>query len=103
MRNTQLESKRHVVVGTLNQAKGFLLELFGKLTNNKKARRIGKKDRVIGSLQKSLGNSWPIRHKNLFLTFTTMATIMAALVYYVKRANEEALSASSEAQLYGTY
>lgn len=101
--NTQLDSKRHVVAGTLNQAKGVVRERWGQLTNNKKTRMGGKKDQIVGAMQKKVGNSWPVRHKNLVLTFTTIATIIAALAYYLKRANDQALSASSEAQLYGTY
>ncbi|MFZ0543938.1 MAG: CsbD family protein [Candidatus Promineifilaceae bacterium] len=89
--NNQLESKRNVAAGTYNQVKGVAREQWGKVTHNPKTQLSGKKDQVVGTLQKSVGNSWPVRHKNIVLAFTTLAALTAAVFYFINRANSFAI------------
>lgn len=84
----QLESKRNAVAGTLTQAKGVAREQWGKVTKNPKMQLAGKKDQVAGTIQKTVGNSWAFRHKNLVMAFTLFAAVMAAVSYYFSRANK---------------
>lgn len=94
LRKTQLKSKRNAVVGTLNQVKGVAREKLGHATHNPKMQLAGKKDQIVGTLQKSVGNSWAYRHKNfLFMGFTAAAALTAAVYYYMNRDNETAVTA----------
>jgi uncharacterized protein YjbJ (UPF0337 family) len=94
IKNTQLKSKRNAVAGTLNQIKGVARERWGHVTNNPKMQLAGKKDQVVGTLQKTVGNSWGYRHKNfLLVAFTTAAALTAAVFYYLNRDNEVTVAA----------
>lgn len=85
--DTKLDGKRNAVIGTLNQAKGVAREKLGQATNNPQLRMSGKKDQVIGALQKNVGNSWAYRHKTLLTTITVVAAVAAAVFYFVNRSN----------------
>jgi uncharacterized protein YjbJ (UPF0337 family) len=91
---SKIDSKRHAVVGTLNQAKGLAREKVGQVTNNRKMRLGGKKDQVIGTLQKNLGDSWAYRHKTLLATLTTTIAIIVAAIYYFNRISENSVTGS---------
>lgn len=82
---TELESKKNAVVGTLNQAKGVARETLGKATNNQTMQLKGKKDQIVGTLQKTAGDSWAFRHKNLLVGLTTALAVVGAVVYYLGR------------------
>ena len=97
LRKTQLKSKRNAVVGTLNQAKGLAREKIGDVTHNPKMQLGGKKDQVVGTLQKTVGDSWAYRHKNfLFLGFTAAAALTAAVVYYFNYTHDNETTPGAE-------
>jgi uncharacterized protein YjbJ (UPF0337 family) len=83
--NTTIEAKRNVVKGTLNQAKGVTREKVGKVTNNPRMQLGGKKDQVVGTLQKKVGTGWAFRHKNSLMAFTAVAALAATVFYFANR------------------
>lgn len=85
---TQVNSKKNAVVGTLNQAKGVARERWGQVTNDPKMQLAGKKDQVVGALQKNLGDSWAYRNKQFILLGSVIAALAAAVFYFVNRTNE---------------
>jgi uncharacterized protein YjbJ (UPF0337 family) len=86
--DTQVQRKRNTVEGTLKQARGVARERLGRVKNDPKMQLAGKKDQIAGTLQKTVGNSWAYRHKNLVMTTTLAAALAAAVFYFVNRANQ---------------
>jgi uncharacterized protein YjbJ (UPF0337 family) len=83
--DTKLQGKRNTAAGTLNQVKGVAREKLGKATNNPQMQWSGKKDQVVGTLQKNVGNSWAFRHKNSLMAFTAVAALAATVFYFANR------------------
>ncbi len=92
--NTKLEGKQHAVVGTLNQAKGVARETLGKVMNDPQMQLSGKKDQVVGTLQKNVGDSWAYRNKNTVAGLTLLLAIIGAMVYYMNRNAPTTISGS---------
>jgi uncharacterized protein YjbJ (UPF0337 family) len=84
---TELSSKKNAVTGTIKQAKGLAREKIGQVKHDPQMRLAGKKDQVVGTLQKNLGTSWGYKHRGLLAAFTTVAAFIAVAVYYVNRVN----------------
>lgn len=84
--DTNIDGKRNAVVGTINQTKGVVREKMGKATHNPQMQLSGKKDQVVGTLQKSVGNSWAFRNRSTLFAFTAVATLAASLFYFINRA-----------------
>jgi uncharacterized protein YjbJ (UPF0337 family) len=99
---TQLNSKRNAVKGTLTQAKGVAREKLGKVKKDPKMQLAGKKDQVVGTLQKTFGNSWGFRHKNIVLV-TVLATIAATVYYFMNRSNNQSMMFESQSTPHYTY
>lgn len=91
---TKFGGKRNAVVGTLNQAKGVAREKLGQATNNPGLQLSGKKDQVVGALQKSVGTTWAYQHKGLLTAFAAALAIIAAMVYYMNRSNDTSVTGS---------
>lgn len=90
---TQIDGKKNAVVGSLNQAKGVARERLGQVMNNPKLNIAGKKDQVVGTLQKNLGNSWAYQNKQFILLGSVVAALAAAIFYFVNRTNDTMTSA----------
>jgi uncharacterized protein YjbJ (UPF0337 family) len=86
--DTQIDSKKNAVAGTLTQAKGVARERWGQATNNSKLQFAGKKDQVVGTLQKNLGDSWAYRNKQFILLGSVVAALAAAVFYFFNRTND---------------
>jgi uncharacterized protein YjbJ (UPF0337 family) len=85
---SQINSKKNAVKGTLNQAKGVARETLGQVTNDRMMQLAGKKDQVVGALQKNVGDSWVYRKKNVVFLMSVAAVVAAAVFYFVNRTNE---------------
>lgn len=95
----EINSKKNALKGTLTQAKGVARETIGKVTNDPMLQLAGKKDQVVGTLQKNVGDSWAYRHKNIVMFMSAAAMVAAAIFYFVNRTNQN-MSAENQNQPY---
>ena len=83
----QIEEKRTLVNGMLKQAKGIAQEQWSNLSNDEKARLAGKKDQVVGKVQRDYGNSWAVRNSDWVLWRTAVTLFAAFLAFFITRKN----------------
>jgi uncharacterized protein YjbJ (UPF0337 family) len=84
---TELNSKRNAVSGTVKQAKGLAREKIVQVKHDPKMRLAGKKDQVVGTLQKNIGSSWGYKNRGFLAAFTTIAAVLAVMIYVVNKAS----------------
>ena len=95
----ELEGKKNAVKGTITQAKGVARETWGQVTNDPLMQLAGKKDQVVGALQKNVGDSWAFRNKNIVMFMSVAAMVAAAVFYFINRTNQT-MSAENQNQPY---
>ena len=81
----KLEGKKNVASGVLNQAKGVVREQLGNLSNDDATRLAGKKDQIVGKLQRDYGDSWAVHNSNWVLLGTAVTTFLALLTFLYAR------------------
>ena len=83
----QLEEKQNEAEGMMTQAKGMVRERWGNLSGDEQTRLAGKKDQVVGRLQRNYGDSWIGRHPGKFILTTAVISFCIALAFIFIRSN----------------